>query len=205
MTTLTLQPAAGIDNFIRSGFGNKGTDTTLLVGNSNDANNYTTRTLIKFDLSTLPDNAVISSATLSLYCNGCLSSNARTFKVYRVIRAWEESQSTWLLWKTGSNWGTAGAFGSDDCEQTAVGSRDFQATESTGEFKDFALTPTTKSGLDLGNGWLIKADTEEDDAYQFASSDSAVEAQRPKLTIVYTLPAADSGMLLRIGGRRMVL
>lgn len=205
MTTLVLQPAEGIDNWIRSGYGNKGTDTTLTIGNGNDANNYTTRTLIKFDLSTLPDNAIISSATLSLFCNGDFSSNARTFKVYRVLRAWVESQSTWLIWKTGSNWGTAGAFGADDCEQTAIGSRDFTATETINAAKDFVLTPTTKSGLDLGNGWLIKADTEEDDAYQFASSDSAVEAQRPKLTIVYTLPATATGMIVLRAGRRMVL
>jgi len=50
------------------------------------------------------------------------------------------------------------------------------------------LTPTTKSGLDLGNGWLIRADSEIDDRYDFSSSDEPTAASRPKLTIVYTIP-----------------
>jgi hypothetical protein len=54
------------------------------------------------------------------------------------------------------------------------------------------LTPTTKSGLDLGNGWLVKADVESDDAYSFDSSDHATALNRPKLVVVYSLSSGRS-------------
>lgn len=190
MTTLTLQPdgTAGQDATIKSsggGTGNFATDTTIVVGEWN-AGSSIERTLIKFDLSSLPSDAVISSATLSLYALTDLSSNARTVRVYRVKRAWVESQVTWNIWSTGNNWSTAGGFHADDCEQTDIGSRAFTATETLNQFKDFSLTPTTKADLDLGNGYLIKSDTETNDMYTFASSDNATAANRPKLVIEYT-------------------
>lgn len=207
MTTLTLQPdgTAGVDTSITSGAPttNNGTATTLNLGDRNDQVNAR-RVLIKFDLSTLPSDATITSAVLSLFCITDFSSNARTYRVYRLKRAWVESQATWNIYSTGNNWSTAGGFHVDDCEQTDIGSRAFSATETLNQFKDFALTPTTKADLDLGNGWLIKADTETDDGYNFDSSDGATAGQRPKLVIEYTEAGAADDFIARtldIGGQ----
>lgn len=193
MTTLTIQPdaAAGLDNLIHKHYPNDnyGALPVLNIGENDTRVDYVLRTLIKFDLSDLPADAIISSATLSLWCFEDLSSNARTFRVYRQKRAWIELESTWNKYDTDHNWQTAGGFGADDCEQTDIGSRYFTSTETLGEFKDFDLTPTTKAGLDLGNGWLIKVDTELNDQYRFDSSGGATAAQRPKLVIEYTLPS----------------
>jgi len=190
--TLTLQPDAtdGIDNLLHSinTTTNYGTLDTLAIGENNTGPLLVWRTLIKFSLTALPENSVISSATLSLCATLDRSSNARTFRVYRQKRAWVETQSTWDIYSTGNNWSTAGGFHVDDCEQTDIGSRAFTATETLNEFKDFTLTPTTKAALDLGNGWLLKADTEVDDGYYFASSDHATASLRPKLVVVYSLP-----------------
>jgi len=191
VTTLTLQPDAtdGIDTFIDSGLPdtNYATGVTCQVGERSAAANIY-RQLIKFDLSALPADAIISSAVLSLYATLDRSTNARTFRVYRLKRAWVEAEATWNIYSTGNNWSTAGGFHADDCEQVEIGSRAFTATETINVFKDFPLTPTTKAGLDLGNGWLIKADTEVDDNYSFASSDNATASNRPKLVIEYTVP-----------------
>lgn len=188
--TLTIQPDAGdgLDTFILDNepTTNYGTLNALYVGQIN-ANSNIPRSLIKFDLSNLPADAIISSTTLSLYFANDYSDNARTFRVYRLKRAWVEAETTWNIYSTGNDWQTAGGFGADDCEQTDIGSRAFSATETLNEFKDFSLTPTTKAGLDLGNGWLIKADTEVDDGYSFYSSDEATAANRPKLVIVYSV------------------
>lgn len=190
--TLTLQPdgTAGLDTFIATGLAvediNFGTEPNIAVGDENIII-IKYRTLIKFDLSTLPSDAAISAATLSLYSNTDNSSTARTFRVFRQKRAWVETQATWNSYSTGNGWSTAGGFHADDCEQTDIGARDFTATETQNEFKDFALTPTTKAALDLGNGWLVKADTEADDNYYFNSSDHATAATRPKLVVEYTL------------------
>lgn len=154
---------------------------SIYVGEREAATN-TRRTLIKFDLSSLPTNAVISSATLTLNLLTDQSANARTYRIYRLKRAWVELEATWNIWSTGNNWSTAGGFHADDCEQTEIGSRVMSATEAAG-LKDFTITATTKAELDLGNGWMIKADTEIDDCYIF---DSREGGTTPKLVIVYT-------------------
>ena len=147
------------------------------------------RALIRFDLSSLPADALISSATLSLYAVLDASDNARTCRVYRQLRAWTEAGATHNTYNGVDNWQTAGGFGAADCEQTDIGSRAFTATETLNEFKDFSLTPITKAALDNGSGWLVKMDTETDDNYSVASSDNATAAARPKLVIVYSLPS----------------
>jgi hypothetical protein len=190
--TVSLQPdeTAGKDTYIvlESPTVNSDSDTNVFIGEQNAAT-ATIRTLIQFDLSTLPDAAIISSATFSLYCIQDTSANARSFRVFRQKRAWVETEATWNIYSSGNNWSTAGGFHADDCEQTDIGSRSMTSTETLNQFKDWALTPTTKSGLDLGNGWLLKADTELNDRYGFRSSRTATAAERPKFVVVYTLPA----------------
>jgi len=190
MAVLTLQPdnSTSADTYIGDTFPTTNSDGNGSLGvGERTGGAVVTRFVIKFDLSSLPDNILISSAVLSLKIQQDLSDNARSFKIYRLKKAFVASQATWNIYSTGNNWTTAGGFNAADCEQTAIGSADMTATETIDTVKDFALTPTTKSGLDLGNGWLIKADTESDDAWQFYSSDNATASYRPKLVITYTL------------------
>lgn len=190
--TLSLQPdaTAGIDTSIIAGSPNSNRNTLELNIGERFGASILMRTLIKFDLSALPSAATISSATLSLYANFDGSNNSRDFRVYRQKKAWTEARATWNKYDGTNNWTTAGGFDGADCEQTDIGFRTLSASETINVFKDFALTPTTKAGLDLGNGWLVKADTESDDEYQFVDSDSATAANRPKLVVVYTLPSS---------------
>lgn len=187
--TLNLQPdaTAGLDTRIISNQAttNAGTNNTLNVGESNAAAQIQ-RSLIKFDLSTLPSDATLNTNTFSMRLITDLATNTSTFSVYRQKRDWVEMEATWNIWKTSNNWSTAGGFHTNDCEQTAIGSRAMTATETTNVFKDWVLTPTTKAALDLGNGWLIKSETESDDMYAFDSSDVATAGNRPKLAIDYT-------------------
>lgn len=187
--TLTLEPNAadGLDASVWEGGPTSNFGTGILWIGSASSVTQRTRTFIKFNLSALPSNAILSSTTLSLYANFDRSTVARIFRVFRVKRAWVEAQVTWNRYSTGNDWQTAGGFGTGDCEQTDIGIRAFTATETLNVYKDFVLTPTTKADLDLGNGFLIKADTEIDDRYDFNSSDSA--SNQPKLVIVYTEPS----------------
>ena len=206
--TLTLQPDAtdgkDVGIFSSQQSENIGDNVQITVGELNN-DERTDRSLIAFDLSSLSGNAIISSAVLSLYANTAYSSNARTFRVYRQKRVWTEgsgagnSGANWLTYNGVNAWQTAGGFGSDDCEQTDIGYRDMTSTETLNEFKNWPLTPTTKTGLDLGNGWMMKADTELNDNYHFASSDHATAANRPKLVVEYTLPGGNSGRRALLG------
>jgi hypothetical protein len=205
--TLTLQPdaTAGVDVQIDSSgpTKNMGINTQLQAGEYNVVAAIM-RSLIKFDLSSIPAGSTVQSASLFLWAEFDFSDNARTCRVYRQKRAWLEGTrsnvvdspatgATWIRYDLTNNWQTAGGFGADDCEQTDCGSRDFTATETLGEMKEFVLTPALiqemiPGGSWTNNGFLIKMDTENNDLYGFVSSDSATAGQRPKLVIVYTAP-----------------
>lgn len=198
--TFTTQPdaAAGIDAMISAveATYNFGTFIDFWLGWGDD---WLCRFLIKFDLTALPADAIISAATFSFYITADYADAGGTWRIYRQKRAWVEGTRaraadspatgvTWNRYDTTNNWQTAGGFGADDCEQTDIGSRAFTATETINEFKDFSLTPTTKAGLDLGNGWLIKAVLESStyNEYDGVTSDDATAAYRPKLVVDYT-------------------
>lgn len=189
--TLELQPdaAAGQDVFLllAAPTTNFGTWASFPVGNT--SNEFVTgRALIKFNLSALPANAEVVTATLSLYETADNATNTRTFRVYRQLRPWAEAEATWNIYATCAPWSSPGGFAACDSEQVEIGARAMLAAETVGEFKDFDLTPTTKAGLDAGFGWIIKADGEELDQHAFASSDATDAGTRPRLTIVYTIP-----------------
>jgi len=67
------------------------------------------KTLISFDFSaSVPAGATITLATLSLYAFAVAS--GRTITVNSLRRSdWVETEATWNVYKTGSNWGVAGA------------------------------------------------------------------------------------------------
>lgn len=181
---VTIQPdgVSGLDAQVRSTTpdSNFGAGTDINIGGI-----VNWRTFIKFDLSEIPDNAKILSAKLQLYATVDSCTVTPIYSVYRLKVPFVEAQVTWNSRATGTAWATAGGFGSDDCEQTAIGSRQMTATETMNEFKDFVLTPTTKAGLDLGNGWLLRSDIESADGYTFAASDNVTAEIRPKLVLEY--------------------
>jgi hypothetical protein len=197
------QPGSeGLDTRILSSSptSNYGPQTLLAVGEPNDASGIY-RTLIEFDLTSIPSSPSISAGTLSLYQITDRSSNARTFRVYRQIRAWVESEATWNIYSTGNSWSSAGGFGADDCEQTDICDVAMSASETNNEFKDLELDGQSSDYAELeamcgnfpsftNNGWLLKADMESDDSYKYRSSDYATASDRPKLEITYTLHIA---------------
>lgn len=185
-TTLFLQPGAvaALDTWIDSANAttNKDGQANLFIGEDNSSTQIG-RALLKFDLTLLPANAVILRATLSLYILADFSSNARVYQVYPVTVAWTEAGATWDAYDGVSAW-PGGAGGGADIG-ASIGSAAFTATETVNNFKDFNLTVTAKSQFGT-NGLMVKADTETNDMYQFASSDHATAGLRPKLTIVYS-------------------
>lgn len=194
MTTLVLQPdgAAGLDTYLETNLPNAnfGANAQFYVGDNNTIADIM-RTLIKFDLSAIPADAHIDTATLTLKVMADLSSNARTFRVYRQLRPWVELEATWNIYKAATNWATAGGFGVADCEQTDIGSHAFTAAEAVNSTHDFVLSAWAIQQMITGggftnNGFMIKADTEVDDSYGFYSSDHGVAVNRPMLTITWS-------------------
>lgn len=111
MSTLIIQPST-IDNWLQSALPttNYGGDITLSVQeySGGSPHNYG-RTIIKFDFSSLPVDAIISAASLGLYSAYQEGSAGRTYWAYELTQTeWVELESTWNIYKTGSAWAAAG-------------------------------------------------------------------------------------------------
>lgn len=192
--TLTIQPnaTAGKDVSLRQDQPdtNFGTVNIIGVGESN-ASTVWKRALIAFDLSSIPSNATIVSATLSLTVVTDSSSNARTMSAYRVKRNWTETGATWNKYDGTNDWQTAGAGGANDIDVSAMGSGSVTASQAVGSVVTLTFTAAEVQkfidGTYTNYGWLLMVDTESSDLYDYASSDHSTATLRPVLTVVYSV------------------
>ena len=199
MVDVLLQPSTK-DSLITSNFPdrNYGAATFIYAGENKDAVDIF-RTLIKFDLASLPSNAVVSSAVLSLLIFDDLASEGDTYRVYRLLKEWNEGvrtgqpaqnfDVTWNNRKTSTPWTASGAFDEADCEQSDIGNLAYSAAETGWLAFTLNNAKVTQwiSGVLTDNGMLIKSDNESNDCYGFHSRSYATEAERPKLAITYEL------------------
>lgn len=133
---------ASADTYISIGFPNTnfGTDTTFVVGSSRFG-------LIKFDLSAIPANATINEAILDMTSD---SGAASTIVFYRLVRDWVETEATYNIAETGTNWGTAGALNTTtDYNSTSLGTMAFSSAADEKQTLD--ITATVQNWVDLTN------------------------------------------------------
>src|SRR3972149_987632 len=173
--TYTSQPedVFGLDTYLSSATPttNYETNASLFVGEMNTATDVR-RAILQFDLSSIPANSVISSATLSLWTINDFSSNPSTFTAHRIKQVWHEGAATWQnrtavnVWVVGGCWH---ATEETSCEAADIGSRFFSSSEANGE-KQFALDAAAiqemVSGAFTNNGFLIKGGDEENQAFR---------------------------------------
>lgn len=207
MATLTLQPDGTVgkdaDLYSAQPTTNRGADTYISTGGVSGGVNIH-RFVIQFDLSTIPTDATITSAILSLYVQGDSSSNERTIRAYRILRSWNESEVTWNKATTSDDWATAGcANTTTDREATDIGTGTQPASPSVNDEVQITLTASAVQewidGTLANRGMLIKVDTEDTDSIDYNSSDHATEGTRPKLVVTYTVPGDNettNGMFL---------
>ena len=176
----------GWDTNLNSGAAttNYKTNAILYVGEANVSTNVW-RALIKFALDTFAYTNKpprVGEAVLNLYLNTDVSSNARRFSVYRLLKV-ATADATWNTYDGANNWTTAGGFNAADCEQTEIGSIDLTAAEAAGWIQiplDVVKIEEMINGTFTNNGFLIRCDTELNDCYGFSSREGA---NLPYLTI----------------------
>jgi len=150
------------------------------------------RGLVKFNLSSIPSGATVTSATLRLYLNR-EGGAAYDISAHKVLESWDEGTicnnngvANWTVRSgTVTNWSTlGGVFGA------ALSTTNIPRT--TGVYYQWTGLQTTVNEW-LGSpstnyGFLLKAVTENiaDDRFEF---DSREATNKPQLVINYTIPA----------------
>ena len=160
------------------------------------------RTALKWDVSSIPTNATVSSASLALYV---INTSPYQYSLYNMRRTWVEgissqaASSTSANWNTydGANsWGTVGAANtSTDRYNTNLWSATTTSFSTTG-----SKTETLNSdGVAVVQGWIAGSVSNfglimqnysgtTNDAVYFASSENSTVANRPKLNLSYCIP-----------------
>lgn len=172
---------------------NYGSETLLNIGNPASSANPRLRVWISFpgiNNGDVPPSSSILTATLHLYMTANDASASTTMSVYRCRRSdVSESQITHNVYKTGSNWGTAGMENtSTDREADAIGSITLAAAEATG-WKTVTLDKDKVKQMVDGtwatNSFVMRCTETSDDGHSFASSENATTANRPYIVIEY--------------------
>jgi hypothetical protein len=152
---------------------NYGDDNRIEVRPDNGADR---RGLLKFDLSSIPANAVISSATLYLYEQD--NKTGQTTHIYRVASDWNEDTVTWRSWNL---------FGGDFDISTSYYSY-------IPDQKDCLLTlDITNLVREWVNGTynnygVMLYSTGPNHIIGYSSKEDGTASRRPKLDVIFTLP-----------------
>ena len=184
-TTVTLSPHkdALLSNQVQSGViyadRNFGTDKAIRAWAwTSQGVAFQNRSLIEFDLSSIPANAIIQGAKLILYglnhqgLNG--KSNASYFQ--RVTGSWEENTVTW------NNQPSVTTLNQISLSHTSVATQN-DTLNITSHVQEMLINPNTNMGF------MLRL---QDEIYyasrEYASSDHETASLRPKLIITYSVP-----------------
>ena len=154
---------------------NNGTDTSLRIDPSSGTE---LRTLIKFDVTTIPTSSTVLSATLSVYVDGAQA--GQVIEIYRVITDWIESGVTWDERIAGTSWSSAGG----DYDATTVFGSFNPDTVGTRALGLTALVQAWVGGTYDNYGVVLTA-TGSTGTASLASREAISVTQRPRLSVEY--------------------
>lgn len=168
-------------------------NSTLLVGRRGlRTGSDIDRALLRFDLTSIPTNAIVQSATLKLLVVRAPTSTPYNLYLHRMLKAWTTS-ATWSSADIGVPWASPGAAaGTDYLTNWAPG---LVASDSNGFFGSFGGSTPLISDLQIwiqhpatNHGWMIISEGEKSDysARHFASSETLTP---PQLLLTYQTPA----------------
>ena len=184
-TVLQPDATAGKDAYIRADFpsSNFGSAATLFIGLT--ASNDKLRSLIEFNVSSVPSGDTITSAVLELYVNDSGSGSEVTAEIYALTRSWIEGEVAWDRRTSSLGWVSNGGDFEASAENSTVitsnGLYSFDVTSLVRRWHNGSLT----------NNGLIAKTPETAGRRGFYSSDGNPN-ERPKLTINHTSNAPPS-------------
>src|SRR5215208_3055185 len=186
-TARMVSVTSTVDAYILENTPNKnhGTVTSLGVDGDEPAGTGKDKSaLLKWDLSTIPAGARISSASVTL---NVTNNSTENYQAYEIKRPWVESATTWRLYAAGNSWQIAGARGSLDRGTTVAGN----VSPSAMGKQTFALSPNVvQSWVDspASNNGIIIANETNTDGFDFTSRETTLSSNSPQITVTYSAP-----------------
>ena len=164
-------------------------DSTINFGGSaiiyvDSSLNKNSRGLVAFDLSSIPSNAIISSAQMSLFLFSTTTPESlRTYNLFDLDALWDENSVTW------STQPNTFASPVSSASIVTVGVGKLITWDVTSEISKLILNPATNFGWEIQDS-AENSITPESKASYFWSKDNTVESLRqiPQLAVTYTLP-----------------
>jgi hypothetical protein len=194
-TTLTLQPNAstGKDAYIWSldpNGTNSTTEDLALTAWTWSGNPGTIRSLLQFDLSSIPAGATIQTASMYLYWNPTSGnagqshlSGSNAAWLQRITSSWNDQTVTW------NNQPSTTTLHQATLPADTASNEDY-VVNVTSLIQDMVDNPSTSFGF------LLRIQTEQYyRALVFASSNHPNAALHPKLVVTYTVPACTNLIL----------
>lgn len=182
------------------------------------------RALVRFDLSAIPDGAVITSATVTLRQSRQRdSSQPEVMPLHRVLAGWGEGASnagspggsgapsapgdaTWIHRSYNDNpalavlWTNAGG----DFDPVASGTATIGSSLIAYTFTGAGLAADVQGWINNRStnfGWMLLGDeAENQSARRFDSREAGNAANRPSLTVRYVIPSPGAGAVLALAG-----
>ena len=172
---------------------NYSTNDILTSRNWTYINNF----IAEFDISSIPTGATITSASFDLYYYAWDTGNpsGRTIRVSLLRRTdWVNAQATWNIYKTGSDWGTAGA-GDSSTDINTDYTADSDIPGSTGDWQHWNIKSLVEYQISQSisvvgvRGHTTSSSLNYSPMYRsiYYSTDTS---QRPKLVIEYASAAS---------------
>lgn len=191
-TSVSLTPVA--DTWLNQGSAdtNYGTAATFSI---HDRNNNRRHGLLRFDLTSIPADATVQSATLSLVKNNAVTG---TTNIVAAAASWTESGTGSATWNNMSANIGATSFGSVNV--TASGTNNIPLNPAgIAALQSWVNTPVNNFGFGLTTT-VAGAPT---NFIEFHSKESGTSANHPKLTVVYTQNPQVAEMEVTRGGNAM--
>ncbi|MBC7231659.1 MAG: DNRLRE domain-containing protein [Chloroflexi bacterium] len=145
--------------------------------------------LLRFDVSAIPADAIVTRATLQLYAGGWSGSDI-TIGAYAITRSVALCQTTWKQAQAGNPWGLPG--GNDIYSDRSAEAESTVTTSGIKKWYSFDLTRLVQewvSGHVANNGVLLRA-AYSTQLFYFISAQDGNLSVRPKLVVTYKRAAS---------------
>ena len=152
------------------------------------------KALLQFDLSVLPSNVQVISATLQVVSSNRTGIGNMTLNCYGIRRAWDVRDATWLDATQATTWEVPGCGGASDRDLTPVSSVLVTAEDTIYTLDVTSLARAWVADPGANHGVLLEGQATGTGYWTFVSSDQperppyGLHRLRPKLELVVQLP-----------------